>query len=1156
MNARVIPDSVRERQISASDPATSAFVAANAGSGKTHVLAQRVIRLLLAGVAPAKILCITFTKAAAANMAKRVFDTLRGWVALDDDELDRTLRAIGAGRIDSTRRALARRLFASALEAPGGLKVQTIHAFCTRLLQQFPFEANVAARFTVLDERAESELLDRASLGVMLDAAAAPNSDLGRAFATAIAAAADATFRDVVAEAVRQRDTVTGWVRHAGGVDGAVAELAQSLGVSPSDTIARAETDIVDGPILPSSMWRAAASRLASGSANDRKQAERLIAADEKSGADRIEDYLAAFFSGDGQPRKSLITRSLADAHPDLARRLREEQERLPLLLDRRRGIAARDRTAALLTIATEVIKRYRAEKDRRGLLDYDDLIDKTLAMLATVNPTWVHYKLDLGIDHVLIDEAQDTSRKQWEIIQQLVAEFSAGTSARTHGRTIFAVGDEKQSIFSFQGAVPRQFDDMRRRFAGRFGSAGHEWRYVQLQHSFRSGANVLAAVDNVFANERVFRSVTSDGAGIPPHEALPETAPGSVEVWPLVCSDDRREIEGWDAPFDELAETSPPVRLARRIATNIAAWVARGMRAGDVLVLVRQRGALFEAIIRACKEKGVPVAGADRLVLTEHVAVVDLVALADALLLPEDDLALAVALKSPLFGFDEGMLFELAWDRAGTLRSALSEKANDNPRFAEAVAQLDTSASAARQRTPFAFFAWLLGPEGGRRKFLARLGPEAADALDEFLELALDYEQHETPSLQGFIAWLRAATIEIKRDMEMTRDEVRVMTVHGAKGLEAPIVILADTTTRPSGPRPPRLLTIPTPGGPDRMVWAGASATDVEAIADARQRAIVAGEDEYRRLLYVALTRAANRLIIWGTEGRTMRPEGCWYDLVFDALSGHANFVEEPAEDGEGKVWRYQPSSLSKPSASIAESTSNRQPVLVPDWLCRDAAAEPAPAAAVSPSAAVDDRTSPRASKIDGQDVQEHRHARARGILVHRLMQALPDILPERRMEAGQKYLTRAADEFSATELQTILDLVLGLIADHRFAPLFAPGSRAEVPIIGRLPRGALPPLVVSGQIDRLAMTEEAVLVADYKTNRPAPRCPAEVPPAYVTQLALYRAVLGRVFPDRTIRAALIWTDVPDLMELSAADLERALIPLMRREKPHPEMP
>ena len=339
-------------------------------------------------------------------------------------------------------------------------------------------------------------------------------------------------------------------------------------------------------------------------------------------------------------------------------------------------------------------------------------------------------------------------------------------------------------------------------------------------------------------------------------------------------------------------------------------------------------------------------------------------------------------------------------------------------------------------------------------------------------------------------------------------------------------------------------------------MVWAGASATDVEAIADARQRAIVAGEDEYRRLLYVALTRAANRLIICGTEGRTMRPEGCWYDLVFDALSGHANFVEEPAEDGEGKVWKYQPLLSSKPPAPTAESASNRQPVLVPDWLCRDAAAEPAPAAAVSPSAAVDDRTSPRASKIDGQDVQEHRHARARGILVHRLMQALPDILPERRMEAGQKYLTRAADEFSATELQTILDLVLGLIADHRFAPLFAPGSRAEVPIIGRLPRGALPPLVVSGQIDRLAITEEAVLVADYKTNRPAPRCLAEVPPAYVTQLALYRAVLGRVFPDRTIRAALIWTDVPDLMELSAADLERALIPLMRREKPRPEMP
>jgi ATP-dependent helicase/nuclease subunit A len=1141
MSIRVIPDSVRARQKEASEPRASAFVAANAGAGKTHVLAQRVIRLLLAGVDPAKILCITFTKAAAANMAKRVFDTLAGWIALDDATLDQKLREIGARQVDPEQRALARRLFASALEAPGGLKVQTIHAFCTRLLQQFPFEANVAARFAVLDERSEAELLDRATLAALLDAAAAPDGALGRALSAAVTAVADSTFRDVVTEAIRNRHEVTEWIERAGGLDNAVIELAHALGITPSDSIAEVEREIVDGPILPSRKWHTAAALFARGSPQDQKQATRLLAAYDKDAAARVEGYITVFFAADGQPRKAPITSALAACQAVFARELLDEQARLCGLLERRRAVVLRGRTAALLAIAQEVLKRYRAEKDHRGLLDYDDLIDKTLAMLTTVNPTWVHYKLDLGIDHVLIDEAQDTSPKQWEIIRQLVAEFTSGSGRRGRPRTIFAVGDEKQSIFSFQGAVPRQFEEMQRRFATLFRAAELDWRFVRLQHSFRSGANVLHAVDDVFADEEIFVSVTSDTAGIPPHEALPETAPGLVEVWPLIRAEDRRDIEGWDAPFDELAETSPQARLARRIARNVATWTAQGQRAGDVLVLVRQRGALFEAIIRALKEKGVPVAGADRLVLTEHIAVIDLVALADALLLPADDLALAIALKSPLFAFDDDMLFKLAWNRTGTLRAALKKRAGEDPNFAAGAAQLDACARAAQLQTPFAFYAWLLGPQGGRAKILARLGPEAADALDEFLELALDYERRETPSLQGFVAWLRAAAIEIKRDMEMTRDEVRVMTVHGAKGLEAPIVILADTTTRPSGPRHPRLLRIPSPGAPDRIVWAGASANDIPVVAQARQRALIAAEDEYRRLLYVAMTRAANRLIVCGTEGRNARPECCWYDLVFQALRARPGFVEEPADDGEGSVWRYRPVAREEQFDLRLPRAAERATPVLPDWLQQVAVPEQEKDTILAPSSAFE------AHPPEPVVVGDGRHkARSRGILVHRLMQSLPEIALPERIEIGRRYLEHAARDFSDTEREAILQEVLSVFANPEFAPLFAPGSRAEVPIIGRLTKsdGAL--LTVSGQIDRLVVTSGAVLIADYKTNRPAPRKHEDVPAAYVIQLALYRAVLAKVYPDHTVRAVLAWTDVPDLMELSANAMDAALARLL----------
>src|SRR5262245_23099038 len=670
------PAEVVLKQTQASDPKVSAWVSANAGSGKTHVLAQRVIRLLLDGCEPSRILCLTFTKAAAANMAKRVFDTLARWTALDDAALDDALRQIGIKRIDAGMRAHARRLFAAALDTPGGLKVQTIHAFCTRLLHQFPFEANVAARFTVLEERAEAELIDRLRLEVLLKAAAEPEKPLGRALSLAIPAAADQTFATVVRDAIAKRDELMQWIDRAGSVAAAVVDLSQALGIDPDDSQDRINAEIVDGPVLPTAVWRQVAVRLMAGTANDKKQSACLCQAAAASGDERVRTYLRLFMTGSGEPRQSLVTKKLETADPELADLLEAERRRLAGLIERRRAVAARDRTAALVTIASDVVYRYRDEKERRGLLDYDDLIDKTLAMLTTVQPSWVHYKLDLGIDHVLIDEAQDTSPKQWEVVRRLVAEFTAGAGARQGAnRSIFAVGDEKQSIFSFQGAAPHYFADMRRHFEAAYRDSGAQFVAVDFKYSFRSAPVVLEAVDKVFAEPEAFRGLTADPVKTV-HQAVRARAPGLVEIWPLAEPDEKREIEAWDAPFDALTETSPVIKLARSIAARVANWIGREhvadlvtgeyrpARAGDVLVLVRQRGALFEAIIRALKVADVAVAGTDRLMLTEHIAVMDLMVLADALLLPADDLALATVLKSPLFAFGDVHLFAIARDR------------------------------------------------------------------------------------------------------------------------------------------------------------------------------------------------------------------------------------------------------------------------------------------------------------------------------------------------------------------------------------------------------------------------------------------------------------------------------------------------------------
>jgi ATP-dependent helicase/nuclease subunit A len=1126
---RIIPSDVRRVQVEAADPDVSAFVSANAGSGKTYVLAQRVINLLLRGVDPAKILCITFTKAAAANMANQVFKRLAEWTTLDDVALDERIRLSTGAKADAAQRARARRLFASALETPGGLKVQTIHAFCTRLLHQFPFEANVAARFTVLDEASTTQLLDRLTLEVLLEASAEPDSALGRALATAIVVSADQTFKDVVSDAIRERDAIATWTERAGSVVAAIAELSKTFGLDPNDSLENVEREFFSASLILEVEWPALIEILDSGSKTDKNHIAALEAARAASGRERIEHYLKVFCTAELEPRKNIVTKAIAQNHHDWFTRLVAEQERVCRLLARERALSARERTRALVTIAAQVIARYQTEKERRGLLDYDDLIDKTLALFENVSAAWVLYKLDLGIDHMLIDEAQDTSPKQWEIIRLLASEFTPGGSRPNVKRTMFAVGDEKQSIFSFQGAAPKAFDEMRHLFARQFDTPEQGWRFLRFRRSFRSGVNVLDSVDQVFAARDVHTSVTTDEVGIPKHESLPNAAPGLVELWPLIQPAERRATEGWDAPFDTESEDSPRVQLARRIAAHAKRWLARGRKAGEVLVLVRQRGPLFEAIIRALKDSGVPVAGADRLVLTEHIAVMDLMALADALLLPDDDLALASVLKSPLFGLSEEQLFTLAWDRKTSLRNALHAKANDDPDFAAAEQALNDLAQAARARTPFGFFAHALGGLRGRAKFLARLGPEANDALDEFLNLALDYEARETPSLQGYLAWLRAAKSEVRRDMEMARDEVRVMTVHGAKGLEANTVILADTTTPPGGPRDPRLLELPGGG----LIWATARSDDVGAMTDARNAAQQAARDEYRRLLYVAMTRAAERLIVCGTQGARKIPDGCWYQLVEDALK--PDCVSEPADDGGGEVLRYRKGAVPA-SESMKTTTPAAKPMPLPTWLTREAAAEPAAARSITPSSIMDDEAA-RPAASGGMA-----SALLRGSLVHRLLQALPELPPARRLKAAEDFLARAGTKLAAEERGKIAAQVMRVLEDARFSELYGPGSRSEVPIVGRVLIGG-EIRRVSGQIDRLAVTQSCVLIADFKTNRSPPRRIEDVSSSYKEQLALYRAVLAKLYPDKPLRAALIWTEVPDLMELSGEVLDAALV-------------
>ena len=1147
---RQIPPTVRETQARASDPAASSFVSANAGSGKTHVLVQRVIRLLLDGVPPEKILCITFTKAAAANMAERLFSTLGHWVRLDDDSLDAAIGEVGIARPNARLRSQARKLFASALETPGGLKVQTIHALCARLLQQFPFEANVPARFAVLDERDQNDMMERANLKVFLEAARQPESAIGRALLTAMASAADVTFKDVVREASLSREQFMAWIDEAGSALAAAAQMSAALGLSASDRIDEVEREILDGPFLPRRRWGEIAGALDAGSKTDGEQAARLREAAQTAGSEQVDNYLAMFLTDEKMPRKALLTRRLADAKPQVVQLFEAEGLRLARLIEKRRAVITRDRSEALLHIATSAATNYRREKEERGLLDYDDLIDKTLLMLKRVSPSWVHYKLDRGVDHVLIDEAQDTSPRQWDIVEHIICEFTAGAGARDGlVRTVFAVGDEKQSIFSFQGAAPHEFDMRRRRLQRKFIDAGLRFNQVAFTYSFRSGSAILKSVDHTFRDEAIYGSIHSVDIGYPIHHSLADAGPSLVELWELEEKDERSDIEGWRAPFDGVSLTSPEVKLARRVQAEIKRLIASGPKIGptanlrplcygDVLVLVRRRGNIFDAVIQALKHAGIPVAGADRLKLTEHIAIIDLMNLADALLLPQDDLALAVALKSPLFGLNDDDLFTLAWGRKGSLRKALQNHAATSSSFRNALTRLQQCEQRLGHMTPFAFYAWLLGGEGGRARILRRLGHEANDALDEFLELALSYERKAPASLQGFMAWLRAADTEVKRDMEISRDEVRVMTVHGAKGLEASVVFLVDTTSSPTDTQRLRLIHLPRGDGGAVVVWAGKKVDDPAPVASARAAMLRETEDEYRRLLYVAMTRAADRLIVAGLKPGNISAirKLCWYDLVEKGLKA-SGLQEQTIETSHGPVRRFMRAEDANHDAFAAAAPAPIPSSKLPDWLHTPLRPQGAADHLVRPS----DSTTGGA-KSSGESPAQRAQALKRGTLVHRLLQSLPEIAAERRSDAAAAYLARAAADFSSAERAELATSVLTLIADQRFVAVFAEGSRAEVAIVGRLALPGRSEALISGQIDRLVVTKTEILIVDFKTNHTPPKAVRDAPRAYIRQLALYRGVLGKLYPQLPVRAALLWTETPELMEISSFALDAEL--------------
>ncbi len=1146
---------MRSPQAIAADPAVNAFVMANAGSGKTTTLVNRVARLLLAGSAPGAILCLTFTKAAAAEMQRRLYERLGDWAVAGDARLRDQLaeleerEAVGFDAHDLSR---ARALFARALETPGGLKIQTIHAFCEQLLRRFPVEAEVSPLFRVIDEAEAADIRRRARDGVAL---ADDIPGLASAYLHMAGKLSQPDFEAMFDRFEAKRAELTDYVAQDGGAATLQARVAASVGLNDWIEPAEAERAAVTAPGFDAAAWFNAAAACARGSEKgDQPMGLKLQAVAEAvlSGAASVDAARDLFFTGAGEPRKRMGTKALDPATLDW---LAQEQARLGEIFDTARAARVALDTVSALVLAYAYGRAYEAAKAVTGALDFADLIQRARHLLTDgPGAAWVLYKLDGGVDHVLVDEAQDTSPEQWTIVRALTAEFFTGAGSRDEvSRTVFVVGDEKQSIFSFQGAAPERLAAEAQDYDRDITGVGGVFQGVELLQSWRSTAEVLAAVDAVFAEPDLARALSpgrgeagEGAAALIRHQAArADGLAGTIDLWTPLQDETDEERRAWDEPLDAATARGARRQVAERIADEIKASVEAGhavhdkktglrpMDWGDVLVLVRKRGPMFEEVLRALKQRGVPVAGADRLTLSAHPVFQDLLALARVALHPADDLTLAGVLRSPLCDLSEEALFGLAHGRGrASLWDVLNARAALDPALAAARDLIADFREAARRLTPFDLYGRLLNRLDGRglsvrQRFLTRLGSEAADAMDAFLDQARAAEGRGPADLERFCHLLASLDQTIKREMDEPRGEVRVMTAHSSKGLEAPVVILPDVIFEE--PRGDALLE--TDEG--AFLWCGSSGEDCAASKAAREARKRRGEEESLRLLYVGLTRARDRLIVTGRYASNRKLENlkAWWAPILAAFERLDGVREVQTATGQARRYGADPRVLERTTAPTAPAAP------APGWLTTAPRAE-APERRMAPGRMEDAARTPAPSPLSrvGGGLGRWR----RGELIHRLLERLPDLPPERRGAAATALLAREPD-LDAAQKAEMAEAALGVLENARFAEVFGPASRAEVALSGSAPE--LPPgVVVSARLDRLVVTPDRVLVIDFKTNRPAPDRIEDADPAYVRQLAVYWAVLRRLYPDRTVEAALVWTDGPRLTPVPEALMRAAL--------------
>ena len=1134
------------QQRNAINPQSSVWVGASAGTGKTKVLTDRLLTLLLNNTPPERILCLTFTKAAAAEMSERTAKILSTWVTDSEDALRKKITDLLDKEPHHHELTKARQLFARVIGAPGGMKVLTIHGFCQSVLKRFPLEAGLTPHFDLLTEEKKAQLLSNAQNVILSGLGGNVKSELSSALDFIIQQGHETTFPDLIKAVITDRAKIQHLIRSHNGVHNATAAIQCLLGLQPSDTKLSIQGDISDDSNINTKELRAVAQTLAIGTKTEVKRSKAILSWLNSPLDRRLQHYeeyaLVFLINNKTDVRKTLANKGTIQALPNAELILQDEGHRLLRGEEKQRAVVISEASSALLHIGSAFLQEYKNSKDKISHLDYDDLISLTKDLFETPGiASWVLFKLDGGLDHLLIDEAQDTNANQWAIIQALTEEFFSTQEDNKNLRTVFAVGDRKQSIYSFQGADPRGFDSMKGFFSNRIQAAKREWAEVKLDRSFRSTQTILRAVDAVFRSEPAKTGVVLQGDTLN-HQPTRIGQAGHVEVWPPLPTKKSEEKQIWKMPIEDEIGSNPETRLAHTIAQRIYNMCknkeclesqGRAIMPGDILVLVRKRSAFIDHLVRSLKDLNIGVAGTDRMVLVEQMAVMDLIALGRFLLLPEDDLTLATILKSPLLGLSEDHIFELSHNRnKSSLWSKLASSGKNNKIFKVTHNYLSQLLVKSGALSPFELYSHILVKNKGRQKLLSRLGMEAEDPIDEFLTQALQYEKQNTPSLEGFLHWIERGQLQIKRDLEQADpNNVRIITVHGAKGIEAPIVFLPDTMSKPKNDG--QIFWASDRNKKPLMLWAPNVTHHEQVIKELKSESGAAADQEYRRLLYVAMTRAKDQLFICGWERKVRAPDDCWYNLIAEALKPLAKKVESTFLKAAGfencQILTIHNNQSAKVSESHHPNLSEIEQRPLPDFFKTKVNTPYVSPIIINPS-----QNTFSNHEVSSPLAERKLQNTMIGNITHSLLQYLPKIPVNQRLQSAKIFLQNTKWELTQTEITEVIGQVNKLLSDPELEYLFSAQSKAEVPIVGKINDR-----IISGKIDRLVVTDELITIVDYKTNKAVPHQVQNVNRGYLFQLAAYYLCIADAYPKTEIKCLLLWTRGPVPMHIPNNVLE-----------------